>query len=161
MISRQPAPIIKRPPLDKKLVEYQIEEQRLLNLSGPYTGGTLQPHQRCYFGPNTRLKGRRLVGVTVLAPENITWTVNNVQILQFGNIDGMTLTLVDRRKEEIIKDFPLRDLSKIQTLGKTRIFDLEIDLESSYVTTNNPNVAFGTLGILFNFYTINPDTYER
>lgn len=161
MISRQPAPIIKRPPLDKKLVEYQLEEQRLLNLSGPYTGGTLQPHQRCYFGPNSKLKGRRLVGVTVLAPENITWVIDGVSVLQFGQIDGMTLTLVNRKKEEIVKDFPLRDLSKIQTLGKTRIFNLDVDLESSYVTTNNPNVAIGTLGILFNFYTIIPDIDER
>lgn len=147
--------------VDKRLVEYEIEEQRILNLSNVYTGGALRPHQRCYFGPNTKLKGKRLVGITVLAPQYLQWIINNSFILQFGNIDGLSLTLVNRKKEEIVKDFPLRDLSSVQTLGKTRIFNCEIDLESSYVTSNNPNTLTADVSVIFNFYTINPETDSR
>ena len=138
----------------KKYVNWHIIEQRILPLANPYTGGALSQNQRVYFGPNTRLLGKTLIGIDLLCNET-PLTLNEYVVLANGQLNGATLTLVGKkRKDEILKDFPCQDLTSFNTFGKIKFFDMDIDLESSYVTVFNLGALPANAAIVFNFYTM-------
>lgn len=136
----------------KKSLVWDIVEQRILTLANVYTGTALQTNQRVYFGPNTRLKGKTLIGIDLLAEEN-PFNLQDLTILSVGQLNSSTLSLVNTKKDEVVKDFPLQDLSRFNTFGKIKLMNLKIDLESSYVVITTPAGLPANAAIVFNFYT--------
>ncbi len=141
---------------DKRFFDYEFTELRLLRLTTPLTGGApLVINQRAYFGADARLQGKRITGIDVMANPNNTTFYNDVEILQSGITQSFMLTLVTRDGEEIVKNFPCKDLHRFETFGNIRVFNCAIDIEKCYVIQTNQNFAPGRpLGMLFNFYTV-------
>lgn len=141
---------------NQKLFEYQFTELRFLQLTSPLTGNQpLVTNQRAYFAGNQKLKGKRVIGIDIMANvgSNIPWN-NSYAAINSAALNTFMLTLVDYKGEEVIKNFPLKDLHRFQTFGKIRLFNQLVDLEKSYVIHSSPGVIINpNLGILFNFYT--------
>lgn len=138
---------------DKKFFNYQYEESRILSLM--VMGAPLVANQRAYFGENSKLHRKRIVAISINAPEADNLVVDGVTTLRSTQLNLFTLTLVDESGNEVVKDFPLSDLNRVNTFGYTRVFNRKIDIEKSYVTYTLLGVSLGlNLGLFFNFYTV-------
>ncbi len=141
--------------IDKKYFDYQYIESRSIFTSTPQTGGTLQPNQRCYFGPGQKLKGNRVVGIDVFSIGSVVSPViyNNVPIVSPFGLSDFVLTLVDKDGREAIKNYPVNDLFYLNnTFGNTRVFDIIPDMEACYVTSCNG--GWPLFQLILNLYTV-------
>jgi len=141
---------------DKKFFDYEFTELRFLQLTSPLTGNApLVANQRAYFGANQKLQGRRVIAIDIMANAG-----SNIPYQQYGVVNSAALatfmmTLVNEAGEEVIKNFPLKDLHRFETSGKLRTFNQIVDLEKSYVIQSTPGLVINpALGILFNFFTV-------
>lgn len=140
--------------IERKFVEYEFIEMRSLFTSTAQTGGTLQPNQRCYFGPNQKLKGKRVIAidVTSIGTQPATISYQNVPIVFPAGLADFVLTMVDKNGKEVVKSFPVSDLFQNNNNGRLRIFDIIPDIEACYVVSTSG--GWGLFQILFNFYTV-------
>lgn len=141
---------------DKKFFEYEYSELVFLHLGTPYTGNApLKANQRAYFGSNNKLLGKRLIALETVANSG-----SGIQYEIYGAINSAALatfmlTLVNDEGEEVIKNFPLKDLHRFETSGKIRTFNHKINIEKSYVIQSTPGLIINPAeGILFQFYTV-------
>lgn len=141
---------------DKKFFDYEFIELRFLQLTSPLIGNApLVANQRAYFGGNQKLQGKRIIAIDMMANSG-----SNIPYQQYGAINSAALatfmmTLVDNAGNEVIKNFPLKDLHRFETFGKLRTFNAIVDIEKSYVIQTTPGLVINpALGILFNFYTV-------
>lgn len=143
--------------IDKKFVDYEFVEQRTCLLTGQYTGNQLVPNQRCYFGPNTKLIGKRIVGIEMLSigQAGSPVVMNGAQILFASNFRSFVLTMLNKSKEEVVKHYPINDLYRVNNSGKTRIFNIpDADIENSYIAATATVVFVAEVNAVLNFYTV-------
>jgi len=138
--------------VDRKFLDYEFVEQIVLPVNNIFSGGgPLSPNSRCYFGPNNKLKGKRIIGITV--PAGPDYVYNGITIIRaLTSLDDYRLTIINDKGDEQIKDFPLADLNPTRNGGKTRIFNIIPDIEKSYIVTSL-GIGVGS-GLVFNFYTV-------
>lgn len=142
--------------IDKKYVDYERIEQRILPCTTPQqTGNIIAAFTRLYFGANKILRGKRIIGIVVNTPTlEVALPYNNGSfIASRAQLPLFYLTFFNSDGDEVIKDLPLTDLSPGFNAGKTRIFDIIPDIEKSYVQINT-NLNTPNLLILFDFYTV-------
>jgi hypothetical protein len=138
----------------RKFVDFEFIEQRIVSLTGPYTGNVLLvPNQRCYFGPNTKLRGKRIVHIDVLANTS-EFTYNDAIVGTINSLPNFTLTILNTAKEEALKDYPVTNLHRAFNFGKLPVFDIEQNIEESYIQTTDTLTLVGSRIMLFNFYTV-------
>jgi hypothetical protein len=57
-------------------------------------------------------------------------------------------------KEEALKDYPVTNLHRAFNFGKLPVFDIEQNIEESYIQTTDTLTLVGSRIMLFNFYTV-------
>jgi hypothetical protein len=138
----------------QRFLDYEFEEIRSVVLTGIYTGFNLVPNQRCYFGPNSQLRGKRLVAVSSNAVVD-TIVVNGADVVPLQALPNFLLTLVNKKGNQCISQWPVTDLDSFFNSGKKRIFNVDnIDLENSYVESTTAIVFPTNYIMLFNFFTV-------
>lgn len=137
---------------DKRFFNYQNTEPRLNLLS--FQGAPIVTNQRSYFGENSTLYNKRVVGIEIVSDNNLA-AYNTTTLITPAGLSFFTVTFVDEEGKEVIKDYPIKDLHSSETFGNIRVFNRRIDLEKSYVVFNVVGgVIAANSGILFNFLTV-------
>jgi len=146
--------------IPEKIIKHDFVEQRIISLNSPYAGNAiLQPNQRLYFGPNSKLRGKRIVAINLLSLVNFTGEYNGADIVSNTAFNLFTMTIIGSDKKEAIKDYPIFDLDTVQNgganKGKLRIFNIEHKIEESYIQSTSAVGLAGNFILVFNFYTTN------
>lgn len=146
--------------LEVGFTNYEFIEQRLIVLNNPYTGGNIyQAFTRCYFAANTKLLGKRIVGISIGTKEAGYNLDSNLRVVPTSDLPNMLLTMLDYSEKEKIKDFPLTELHQDFNFGKTRVFNFLADIEKSYLVSviNFNLVGVRSWCVPIIFYTTNRD----
>lgn len=140
--------------IPERNLTYEFIEQRSMFTSTAQTGFTLVPNQRCYFGANQTLKGKRIIAIDVMSIgiQASPIPYNGVNIVFPNGLTDFVLTMVDKGGNEVVKNYPVSDLYRGNNSGKTRVFDFIPNIESSYIMSTQG--GWGNWQILFNFHTV-------
>ena len=137
-----------------------LRETFFIKLNDPL-GGNLIQGNRCYFGYASR-RYRRITGIE-LQTRNIngSWDwANYGQIPRYSTLTAVLLNIVGRNGKLLLENFPLARLSSLvapiwgyNNGGKIVRFDLDADLQASYLTYVNPTPIGGgyTVPLTFSF----------
>jgi len=115
--------------------------------------------QSIYFQDYPQLRNVFITGI--LTGDNNTATLSPSGKTVVSQLKGLTLTMVDTENREIIRQYPVQDLSPFYIYGFYRDFEkFPVQLTKSYITVLNSTGYSANESVLINISYLTPNQLQ-